>query len=136
MLQHFQTGADVEVLRILFGHLFSRAALVVDLDPCFMLMQACHGEWRFTHVDTGHRSAAVRHGFGQNAAATADVEHGLAFETGACIDIVKAQWIDFMQRLELTVRIPPAGGELFKFADFGVIDVWSRLRHGTIGPGL
>ena len=51
------------------------------------------------------------------------------------IDVVGAQGIDVVQRLELTAAIPPARGQGLEFGDFLRVDVamashWRSVRSG------
>jgi hypothetical protein len=83
---------------------------------------------RFAHVDAGDRGAALGHGFAEDAAAAADVEHFLAGQADALVNPVDAQRVDVVQRFELAFAVPPAMGQGFEFGDFGVVDV----AHGTV----
>ncbi len=96
-------------------------------------MQFGHRERGVAQIDAGDRGAMRRHALGENAAAAADVEHGLALEPDAIIYIVEAQRVDVVQRLELAVRVPPARGQLLEFGDFFGIDVLGGLGH-VIAP--
>ena len=45
-------------------------------------------------VDTRHMSAAFGHAFGEYAAAAADIEHCLSFNTCDVVDIIESQRVD------------------------------------------
>jgi hypothetical protein len=74
-------------------------------------------------IDAGHLGPARGHRLGQYSAAAADIEHATAGKAGVAIDVVQPQWVDFVQRLELAVRIPPAGSEPVEFLDLERVDV-------------
>ena len=63
MLQHFQAGDDIEVLGVFLRQLFSSGLTVVYVDARFLLMDSCHGQRCFGHIDGGDLRASLRHGF-------------------------------------------------------------------------
>ena len=91
-------------------------------------------EIRLAHIDTGYLGAFGCHGFSENAAATADIEHCLAFDVGDTVYVAQAQGIDLVQGLELAVWIPPTAGQFFKFVDFRRIDVMGCAHLGVPVP--
>ena len=56
--------------------------------------------------------------FGEDASATANVNHALARERNACIDPLQTKRIDFMQRTEFRGGVPPAMGQFAEFLQF------------------
>ena len=136
MLKHFHAGDRIEGAGHLFGELLGGKTSIVDLQSRLQQMQSRDLQWGLAHVDAGDVGTARRHRFGQDATSTTDVEHLLPFEADACIDIVQAQRVDLVQRLELAVRIPPAFGQLLELVDFAVIDIdcrhFGRLALTTV----
>ena len=79
MLQHFETGYDVEPGRVGFSKSFCGALLIVDRGARFCLMQASHRKRSFGHVYPGNPGPRSGHRFRENAAAATDVQHPLTF---------------------------------------------------------
>ena len=123
MLEHLQAGDDVELAGHLGCQLFGGDTAVFHRDAGFQLVQLGHCQRRFAHVDAGDGGAALGHGFAEDAAAAADVQHALAGEVDALVDPVDPQGVDVVQGLELAFAVPPAVGEGLELGDFGVIDV-------------
>ncbi|MCY1416123.1 hypothetical protein D9M71_316240 [compost metagenome] len=123
VFEHFQAGDHVELLGHFLGQGFGGDLPVFDAHARLQLMQLRHGQGRFAHVDAGDGGAALGHGFAEDAAATADVEHLLAGQLDALIDPVDPQGVDVVQGLEFAFAVPPAMGQGFEFGDFGVVDV-------------
>jgi hypothetical protein len=94
-------------------------------------VQAGHTQRLVGEIDAGHRRASFAHGFGEQAAATTDVEHALAGELALTVDPVQAQRVDVMQRLEIAARIPPAMRKLAEFLEFAP---WSALIRPAVSP--
>src|SRR3712207_828723 len=86
-------------------------------------MKLCDLEGLFRKVDAGHLRACRGHGFAQDAAAAADIEHVLAAQAREAIDIAEPQRVDFVERLEFALRVPPRVGELAEFLELKRIDV-------------
>jgi len=74
-------------------------------------------------IDTGHPGASRSHCFREYSAATADIQHAFAAESGDAIDVIEPQRIDIVQRLEFRAGIPPAVGELAEFVELERVDV-------------
>ena len=83
----------------------------------------------FGQVDALDARAQLRHRFGQDAAAAADVEHRLPFNAAMRVDPVQAQGIDLVQRLEFAARVPPAVGQFAEFCS-------SCGRHSWVNDTL
>ena len=93
-------------------------------------MQVRDAERLMRQIDALHARAEPRHRFGQDAAAAADVEHALAGEVRVVVDPAEPDRIQFVQRLELGIRVPPAMREIAEFLEFVGIGV----RHvGAVG---
>ena len=88
---------------------FGSDEAIVDVDAGLEPVQLRDRERLLRQVDARDAGARMRHRLGEDATAAADVEHVLAGEpTAALRDVVEAQRIDVVQRLELAGRIPPA----------------------------
>src|SRR5690349_17037097 len=73
-----------------------------------------------------HRCHALR----QNAPATADIKRCFTFKSShQLINVIKPQWIDFMQWFKFTIRIPPAVCELAEFFEFQWISIDTIIFH-------
>ena len=123
VLEHFQAGDHVELLRHLLGQGFGGDLPIFDVHARFQLMQLSDRQWRFAHVDADHGRAALGHGFTEDAAAATDVEDFLAGQADAFVNPVDPQRVDVVQRFEFALAVPPAMGQGFEFGDFGVVDV-------------
>ena len=96
-------------------------------------MQACNRKRLVRQVDAGDRSTRARHRFGEDSAATSDVERPLAGETAATLlDVVESQRVDVVKRLEIASGIPPAMRESAELGELGRIGV----KHRTSICGL
>ena len=94
-------------------------------------MQLRDLERLFGEVDAGYPRAALRHAFGEYAAAAADVEHRFAAQARDTVDVVEPQRVDLVQRLEFAAGIPPAVRKLAEFVEFG----WIYVDHIRTGYG-
>ena len=74
-------------------------------------------------IDPEHRGTASGERLAQQAAAAADVEHARARKRGALGDVIRAQAVDLVQRLERPVRIPPPAGLRRELRELCRIDV-------------
>ncbi len=83
-------------------------------------------------VYAGDMGAQSGHAFRQDAAAAADIQHGLAGESGMAVDIAQAQRVDVVQRLEFAVRIPPFVGQLREFFQFDRVGVGHGLNRCAV----
>ena len=98
-------------------------------------MQFGHRQWSLAHVDAGDIGAALGHGLGQDAAATADIHQAFAGDRRMFVDVVGAQRVDVVQRFEFTAAIPPARGQRLEFGDF--LRVYIHVAaHGYGSPVL
>ena len=97
------------------GERFGRDFLVRDFDTAFEAMQIGDAERARRQIDAFDVRAARGHRLGQNAAAAADIENTLAHQMRVRVDPVEPYRVQFMQRLELGVRVPPAMRELAEF---------------------
>src|SRR5476651_182411 len=123
VLEHFQASDHVELPGHLFGQVFGGDLPVFDVHARLQLVQLGDGQWRFAHVDTHHRGAALGHGFAENPAAATHIQHLLAGHVDALVNPVDPQRVDVVQGFELAFAVPPAMGEGFEFGDFSVVDV-------------
>ena len=93
-------------------------------------MQSRHAKRFVGQIDAGDLGAVVGHGFGENAAAAADVEHRLPCKlTALAGDVTQPQRIDVVQRFEFAGRIPPMvreRAELGELRRVGVDVHWRR----------
>ena len=89
-------------------------------------MQLCYLEGFFAQIDAGYAGATRRHAFREDATAAADIQHLLSCQAGKAVNILKAQWVDVVQRLEFAIGIPPAVRELAEFVEFLMIGVLGR----------
>src|SRR6266581_4273570 len=101
-------------------------------------MQACNRKRLVRQVDAGDRSTRARHRFGEDSAATSDVERPLAGETAATLlDVVESQRVDVVKRLEIASGIPPAMRESAELGELGRIGIdhdasIKRYRTGSL----
>ncbi|EHP42010.1 hypothetical protein OR16_16702, partial [Cupriavidus basilensis OR16] len=75
----------------------------------------------------------ARHALRQDATTAANVDHVLALDVGDAIDPAEPQGIELVQRLELTLRIPPAMGQLAELVDFARIGVLADQGGFNLG---
>jgi len=73
--------------------------------------------------------AALGHAFRQDAATATDIQHFFTLQTGTSIDVIQPQRINFMQRLEFAMGIPPACCQCLEFVNFAKIDVVLCVCH-------
>src|SRR5438876_10041703 len=94
-------------------------------------MQACNRKRLVRQVDAGDRSTRARHGFGEDSAATSDVEGPLAGETATTLlDVVESQRVDVVKRLEIAAGIRPAMRESDELGELGRIGAQHRRSVG------
>src|SRR5450759_2211938 len=92
-------------------------------------MQLRHLERFFRQVDAGDRGAACGHAFGEYATAASDIKDVFSGKASCLVlNMSEAQRIDFVQRLELAVRVPPARRERTEFFQFGRIGIHGLMR--------
>src|SRR4051812_142125 len=129
VLEELHAGDDVEGARM-FGGVFLGACVRVD-DVGLALQQVELGDaQRFLgEIDAGHRGAARRHRFGEDAAAATDIEHPLAGERRALVDPAQAQRVDVVQRPEFALRVPPPVRELVNLLDLGRAGLPARVSQ-------
>ncbi|MNT63365.1 hypothetical protein D3C72_2011740 [compost metagenome] len=82
-------------------------------------------------VDAQHVGALARHRIGQDAAAAADIDHALARNRRNTVNPFQPQWIDFVQRAEFALQIPPPVCEFRKLGQFGRVCI-HVFCHGAI----
>ena len=114
---------------LLGGEFFHGDLAVVDLFAAFQQMQLGDLQGLVAQVDAGDLRAQAGHAFRQDAAAAADIQHGLAGQAGEAVDVVQAQRVDVVQRLEFAVRVPPAVGQLGEFFQFDRVGVGHGCRY-------
>ncbi len=124
MLQHLHAGDHVILARGFVGVSLGGDLAILELHTRFQGVQASDAQGLLAHVDAGDLGAPTSHALGEDAAAATDVEDALAKQAAALVgDPVKAHRVDLMQRLELSLHVPPAGGDGFEFGDFCQIDI-------------
>ena len=123
MFEHFHAGYDIEAGRAFACKVFGGDVAVIHLLPALEEVQPGDAEGLVGEVDAGDLGAPGSHGFGQDAAAAADIDDLLAGNAGVGIYPVEAQGIDLVERLELGFGVPPAVGEVTEFLQFGGIGV-------------
>jgi hypothetical protein len=82
-------------------------------------------------VDAQHFSTLTCGSISQYSTATTNVYQALVRQGHKTLDPPQTQGIDLMERLELTLQIPPTMGELGEFSQFGRVGVDSGC-HGVI----
>ena len=123
MLQHLHTGHHV-ILSGMFCRVLFHGFLARNPPECrFPVRAVLPPAMAQSHIQTGHRRALPRHTLGQNAAATTDIEHLLPINRQHARQYSQTQRVNAVQRFELTFKIPPAGGDGFKFSDLFVVYV-------------
>ena len=80
-------------------------------------------------IDAGHLRASGRHGFGQDAAAAADVQRLAVTQAGEGFDPLQPMRVDAVQRAELRVFVPPAIGQGIEAGQFGGICIAMGAAH-------
>ena len=93
------------------------------------------GRGRVDSVRRAHPPGGREAGHEEPAAA-ADIEYLCAAQWRTLGDPVQAQGIDFMQRPEFALRVPPAvgqGAEFFQFGRIGVGVLWCGFRSADHG---
>ena len=130
VLEQFHAGDDVERARHLGRERLRGDEAIFDRGARFELVQPGDAERLVAEVDAQRHGAARGHGFGQDPAAAADVDHALAVEPAARpVDPVEAQRIHPVQRPEhRAVRIPPVMGERGELRELARVDVAARIR--------
>src|SRR5262249_55843668 len=96
-------------------------------EPALVQVQLRDRERLVRQVDSLHARAALRHRLGEDAAAASDVERRLAGEARDAVDPRKPQRVDLVQRLELALRVPPAGRQRAGF--FELVGVGVHALH-------
>src|SRR5690554_5922119 len=131
VLQHFQAGDGV-VLAGMFrvpGQLFDGGLAVVHLHTGFHAVQPSYVQRGFAHVDAGYVGTTQGHAFRQQTATTANIQYFLACQLYPLVDVVQAQGIDVVKRLELAAGVPPAAGQCFKLGN--LVLVYVLVAHGV-----
>ena len=144
VLDHLHVENHIEGLAGV-GEVFGRRRAIIDRHARFGGVELRHLDVRGRSVGTDDLGAEPRHRFAQQPAAAADVEDAQAFErprrarvaAEARGDLVaypgKPDGIEFVQRAEFPVRVPPFGGERGKALDFvGVDGRSSRFGHTVV----
>src|SRR5690606_14881649 len=93
------------------------------------------GLWR--QIDAGDLGAAPGHRLAENAAAATHIEHALATQRGALVDVVEPHRIQNVQRTKFAARVPPALGNVIEAGDLGRVVIGSGGVHErlTRSPG-
>ena len=86
---------------LLFGEIFGGNTLVAHVCAAFQAVELGDLQRFLGQIDTRHVGTSPRHRFGEDPAATADVEYTPARQRCQRVDPVQTQRIDFMQRTEL-----------------------------------
>src|SRR6202158_4166859 len=93
-------------------------------------MQSGHAKRFVGQIDASDLGAVVRHGFSENAAAAADVEHRLAGKSAALAGgVILPERIDVVQRFKFACRIPPMMRKRAELGELRRVDIdvhWSR----------
>jgi hypothetical protein len=118
VFQHFHAGHDVVGAGFAGGECLRGDFFVIYGYTTFKAVKICHAERLARQVDSLHVGAQSGHRFRQDAAAAANIEHPLAGQVRLSIDPVEPDRIQFMQRFEFGVRVPPAMGEIAEFLQF------------------
>ena len=115
-------------------------AAVVDHSPDLGGMRAGRADIALRGVDAGDREAQAAHRLAEQAAAAADIEQGEPLERaakraiaaktmqGLVADEGQSRRVEFMQRRELALRVPPFGGDPREPLDLGRIDARMGVR--------
>ena len=113
---------------------------VVNIDALLRSMQRRDLYVLVDDIDSRNACSQLRHGFGKNAAAAADVENLQAFKrplngsatgempTEFVLDVLGAEFIEFVQRPERSVAIPPGICEARVELDLARIDSYISAR--------
>ena len=130
MLDDFR-GIDYIECCTLFGQRFSRTAAVIDIEPGICGMGPRRLDRLGGGVDPGDDAAETGHRFGQQAAATADIEDTKSFDpvrATACAkppdtveNVVDPHRCEIMKRGHRPVRVPPLRGHRREIIDFFLI---------------
>ncbi|VXC79130.1 conserved hypothetical protein [Oceanicaulis sp. 350] len=143
MLDHFEIEHHVKLLRAaLFEQLLGGAMTVIDGEAVFLGMHQRGLDVGFRSVHRSHGCAQSGDGFGNQSAATADVEHLEALERLCAVsievpaqqlaDIGQTRRVEFVQGREFGLRIPPFAGDAGEFLDFFRIN----RGRGQLGRGF
>ena len=119
VLQQFHAGHDVERFGALPGERVRVLLQVFDVECLFLgvcpgLLQRGAGQ-----VKAGGVRARAGQGFGQQAAAAADVEHGLPGQFAMFFDVLEAGRVDCVQGLHRALRVPPVEVRAVELREFG-----------------
>ncbi len=123
MLQEFQAGHDIELTAMPECIIFRTDLFVVDTQSAFPEMQAGNSERFITQVYARNIGAIRRQPFRQQAAAATDIQDLLSGDLHPLLDVVGAQGVDVMERLELAFGIPPSRCEVAEPGQFFRINV-------------
>jgi hypothetical protein len=107
VLEHFEASDNVVLSRLFCGQFFRRRLAVIDGYFRFNLMQSRYRKRALGYIDSAYRRAGTGHGFGKDAAATADINNIFALQIDVLTNPVKPQRIDFMERSKFALWVPP-----------------------------
>ena len=77
----------------------------------------------FRQIDAGDGGATPGQTFGQNAAAAAYIQNGLAIQAGQTVNVVQTQRVDFVQGFEFAIGVSPFVGKCAEFVEFQLVGV-------------
>jgi hypothetical protein len=81
-------------------------------------MQSGNSQRFFRQIYSGDIGAKSGHALGKDAAATAYIENLAVFDVDFSNDPIKSKRVDFVQRSEFAVWVPPAMCKLAEFVNF------------------
>ncbi|AEW16984.1 hypothetical protein BAA13334_I01002 [Brucella abortus A13334] len=133
MLDHFHVEDHVEFFARICQRLCGGGA-IIDIEAALGCMDFRHFDIGGGGVRADHGCAQARHRFAEQPAAAANVEKAKTFQRARRVrvavelradlflDIGKPCRIEFVQRAEFTLRIPPLRGDARKMLDLGSVD--------------
>src|SRR5438105_6312360 len=134
VLEELHAGHDIESAGMAPGIVLRSRVLVAHQGLALHEVQLGDPQRFLGEIDAGDAGAAPSHRLGEDAAAAADIEHAFAGERDALVDPVEPQRIDFVQRTELALRIPPSRSELAELLELCRIGVHEPLSQKKAPP--
>ena len=122
VLDYLKAHERVE-LRAQGCQLLDAAGAIIDVQALGSGVTARRLDVFHGRIKAGHLRAKARQRLRQDAAAAADIEYPFARKARVRVDPVEANRIQFMQRFEFGIRVPPAMREIAEFLQFVGIGV-------------
>jgi hypothetical protein len=123
VLEHLHAGDDVVFAGVRQGVCLSGLEYVIHGNARFKCVQSRDLQQFVGEIETRHCGTFAGHGFRQQAAAAADVQHLAALQLARTFDVFEPHGIQIVQWAHFALRIPPAAGRCVEAGDLRRVHV-------------